>query len=109
MLQPTLGLQRKEQQDEILAGFISTANYHCIDVEVIIEEQEALFPGDVQVAWKFFEDPTTDITWGEYRDTHGNEEMKSDLTLDYLGGSYFATADCIDLWPLEEGQFDPVA
>lgn len=100
---------KKGATGEILEGFISTSNYHCIDVEVIIEEQEALFPGDVQVAWKFYDSPINDITWGKYRTTHGNEEMKSDLTLNYLGGSYRATADCIDLWPLEEGQFDPVA
>ena len=100
---------KKGATGEILEGFISTSNYHCIDVEVIIEEQEALFPGDVQVAWKFYDDPTSDITWGKYRTTHGNEEMTADLDLVPSGGSYFATADCIDLWPLEDGQFDPVA
>ena len=94
---------------EILEGFISTSNYHCIDVEVIIEEQEALFPGDVRVAWKFFDDPENDITWGKYRSTHGSDEMTATLDLLPTGGSYFATADCIDLWPLEDGQFDPVA
>ncbi len=100
---------KKGATGEILEGFISTSNYHCIDVEVIIEEQEALFPGDVQVAWKFFDDPANDITWGKYRTTHGNEKMTADLDLAPTGGSYFATADCIDLWPLEDGQFDPVA
>ncbi len=98
---------KKGVTGEILEGFISTANFHCIDVEVIIEEQEALFPGDVQVAWKFFDDPANDIAWGSYRSTHGSDPMKANLDLLPTGGSYFATGDCIDLWPLEEGQFDP--
>ena len=98
---------KKGATGEILEGYISTSNYHCIDVEVIIEEQEALFPGDVQVAWKFFDDPTNDIAWGSYRSTHGSDPMKANLDLLPTGGSYFATGDCIDLWPLEEGQFDP--
>jgi hypothetical protein len=100
---------KKGATGELLEGFISTANYHCIDVEVIIEEQEALFPGDVQVAWKFFDDPANDIAWGKYRSTHGSDEMTATLNLLPTGGSYFATADCIDLWPLEEGQYDPAA
>ncbi len=100
---------KKGATGELLEGFISTANYHCIDVEVIIEEQEALFPGDVQVAWKFFDDPANDIAWGKYRSTHGSDEMTATLDLLPTGGSYFATADCIDLWPLEEGQYDPAA
>ena len=98
---------KKGATGEILEGFISTANYHCIDVEVIIEEQEALFPGDVQVAWKFFDDPANDIAWGSYRSTHGSDPMTANLDLLPTGGSYFATGNCIDLWPLEEGQFDP--
>lgn len=100
---------KKGATGEILEGFISTANYHCIDVEVIIEEQEALFPGDVHVAWKFFDDPANNIAWGQYRTTHGSEEMTAPLSLLPTGGSYFATAECIDLWPLEDGQFDPLA
>jgi hypothetical protein len=98
---------KKGATGEILEGYISTSNYHCIDVEVIIEEQEALFPGDVQVAWKFFDDPNNDIAWSSYRSTHGSDPMKANLDLLPTGGSYFATGDCIDLWPLEEGQFDP--
>ena len=71
---------KKGATGEILEGFISTSNYHCIDVEVIIEEQEALFPGDVQVAWKFFDDPTNDITWSSIRSTHGSDANESNLT-----------------------------
>jgi hypothetical protein len=33
--------------------------------------------------------------------------MTQELTLNPSGGSYFASAECVDLWPITEGQTDP--
>ena len=91
----------------VLSNVLPTSTFHCVDVEVIIEEQEALFQGDVSVAWSFYTDPTNDITWPIYRSTFGDEPLTQELTLNPSGGSYFASAECVDLWPITEGQSDP--
>jgi len=91
----------------VLSNVVPTSTFHCVDVEVIIEEQEALFQGDVSVAWSFYTDPTNDITWPIYRSTFGDEPLTQELTLNPSGGSYFASAECVDLWPITEGQSDP--
>jgi len=91
----------------VLANVLPTSTFHCVDVEVILEEQEALFQGDVSVAWSFYTDPTNNITWPVYRSTFGDMPLKQELTLTPSGGSYFATATCVDLWPITEGQSDP--
>ena len=96
----------KDGNQQPLANVLPTSTYHCVDIEVIIEEQEALFQGDVAVAWSYYKDPTKDILWDTYRTTFGDEPMTQQLTLNPSGGSYFATAQCVDLWPITEGQND---
>ena len=92
---------------EVISGDMPTSTYHCVDVEVVLKEREALFQGDVNVAWAFYSDASNDILWPIYRTSFGDEPMMAELTLSPLGGSYAASATCIDLWPLEEGQFEP--
>ncbi|MAI40132.1 MAG: hypothetical protein CMA09_02395 [Euryarchaeota archaeon] len=96
----------KDGNQQPIANVLPTSTYHCVDIEVLIEEQEALFQGDVAVAWSFFTDPTTNTVWPTYRSTFGDEPMTQQLTLNPSGGSYFATADCVDLWPITDGQND---
>ena len=100
----------KDSNEETLANFIPTSSYHCVDVEVIIREQQALFQGDVSVAWSFYNgpNPDTDI-WAVYRNTFGPEPQSQELTITPSGTSYFASAECIDLWPITEGQSEPQA
>jgi len=97
----------KDGNQEPLANVLPTSTFHCVDIEVVIQEQEALFQGDVSVAWSFFSDPTNNITWPVYRATFGDMPMTQELTLNPSGGSYFASAECVDLWPITEGQTDP--
>ena len=92
---------------EVISGDMPTSTYHCVDVEVVLKEREALFQGDVSVAWSFYSDASNSIVWPLYRTSFGDEPMTAELTLSPLGGSYAASATCIDLWPLEEGQFEP--
>ncbi|MDG1556885.1 MAG: hypothetical protein P8Q98_03700 [Candidatus Poseidoniaceae archaeon] len=92
---------------EVISGDMPTSTYHCVDVEVVLKEREALFQGDVSVAWAFYSDSSNNIVWPLYRTSFGDEAMTAELTLAPLGGSYAASATCIDLWPLEEGQLEP--
>ena len=92
---------------EVISGDMPTSTYHCVDVEVVLKEREALFQGDVNVAWSFYSDASNNIVWPIFRTAFGDEPLTAELTLSPLGGSYAAAATCIDLWPLEEGQFEP--
>ena len=92
---------------EVISGDMPTSTYHCVDVEVVLKEREALFQGDVSVAWAFYSDSSNNIVWPLYRTSFGDEAMTAELTLAPLGGSYAASATCVDLWPLEEGQLEP--
>ena len=71
-----------------------------------------LFQGDVSVAWSFYSDSSNNIVWPVFRDYLSeagfeDEPLTAELTLAPLGGSYAASATCIDLWPLEEGLLEP--
>ena len=99
----------KDSNGEVLSNILPTSTFHCVDIEVILEEQEALFQGDVSVAWGFYSSPASSLLWGEYRTTFGEMPMKQELTLTPSGGSYFASAECVDLWPIIEGQKDPTS
>jgi len=92
---------------EVISGDMPTSTYHCVDVEVVLKEREALFQGDVNVAWSFYSDASNNIVWPVYAASFGDEPMTSELTLSPLGGSYAASGTCIDLWPLEDGQLEP--
>jgi hypothetical protein len=77
-----------------------TSTYHCVDIEVIIEEQGSLAEGDVMVKWKYFKDVENSLTWDPYKNAFGNNEQSHVLNLTTTGqGSILAYADCIDLWP----------
>ena len=98
---------KKGETGEVISQVLSTATYHCVDVEVLIEEQEALFPGDVEVAWMFYESTQNSQPWLVYANTffggpNNAEPMTETLTLSTAGGAYLGEADCIDMWPLED-------
>ena len=97
---------------QVISGDMPTSTYHCVDVEVVLKEREALFQGDVSVAWSFYSDSSNNIVWPVFRDYLSeagfeDEPLTAELTLAPLGGSYAASATCIDLWPLEEGLLEP--
>jgi hypothetical protein len=88
---------------------ISTANYHCLDINGLLIEREGLLAGDVQVGWMFYTDADNGIVWNKYQTHFGSAEPQMEpLTLVPSGnGVYTASATCLDLWPLENGEFDP--
>ncbi|MDP6199226.1 MAG: hypothetical protein QF531_00505, partial [Candidatus Poseidonia sp.] len=93
--------------DRIISTVLSTATYHCVDVQVAIKEQEALFPGDLQVNWMFYSDTIGYIPWGEYSKYFGGEPPSETLSLSTVADGYLATATCLDLWPITDGVYEP--
>ena len=88
----------RDEAGTILEEYVSTSNFRCIDVTLQIEETEALFQGDVSVAWEFYVDPTTNKTWPIFGQLHENRPLTAPLSLTPVAGGYAASADCIDLW-----------
>jgi len=89
----------RDEANSVLDETISTSNFRCVDIELQISEKEALFEGDVSVAWKFYVDPTNDITWPYFGTIHGTDPLTTELALSPVAGGYAASADCVDLWP----------
>ena len=83
---------------------MSTANYHCVDIQAQIKEQEAMFPGDLQVNWMFYSNTIDYTPWSEYAEYFGFEPSSATLSLSTLSGGYLATATCLDLWPLSDSE-----
>ena len=88
----------------IIANTLSTANYHCVDIQLQIKEQEAIFPGDLQVNWMFYSNTIDYTPWSEYAEYFGFEPSSETLSLSTLDGGYLATATCLDLWPLSDSE-----
>lgn len=104
VVQNSWSAERGEMLDtdpsRFLGSEMPTSTYHCVDVEVIIEEQGSLAEGDVMVKWKYFKDIENSLTWDTYKNAFGNNEQSHVLNLTTTGqGSILAYADCIDLWP----------
>jgi hypothetical protein len=76
-------------------------------MQVQIKEQEAMFPGDLQVNWMFYQDNINDIKWNEYVKYFGAEPGTQTLSLSTMGGGYLATAECVDLWPMTNDVYEP--
>ena len=89
----------RDEAGTVLEESVSTSNFRCIDISLQIEEKEALFQGDVSVAWKFYVDPTNDVTWPFYGQIHGIDPLTAPLSLTPVAGGYAASAECVDLWP----------
>jgi hypothetical protein len=86
---------------------LSTATYHCVDLQVQIEEKEAMFPGDLQVNWMFYSNTINYQPWLEYTNYFGSEPATQSLTLTTIPGGYLGSATCVDLWPLDDNTFEP--
>jgi hypothetical protein len=104
VVQNSWSAERGEMPDSDSSRFLGsempTSTYHCVDVEVIIEEQGSLAEGDVMVKWKYFKDVENSLTWDPYKNAFGNNELSHVMNLTTTGqGSILAYADCIDLWP----------
>jgi len=104
VVQNSWSAERGEMPDTDSSRFLGsempTSTYHCVDVEVIIEEQGSLAEGDVMVKWKYFKDAGNSLTWDPYKVAFGNNELSHVMNLTTTGqGSILAYADCIDLWP----------
>ena len=90
-----------------IANVLSTATYHCVDIQVQIKEQEAMFPGDLQVNWMFYSNTINYMPWMEYTNFFDSEPASETLTLSTISGGYLATAKCVDLWPLDDNIYEP--
>ena len=89
----------RDEAGTVLEETVSTSNFRCIDISLQIDEKEALFQGDVSVAWKFYVDPSSDTTWPFFGQIHGTNPLTAPLSLTPVAGGYAASADCVDLWP----------
>ena len=69
---------------EVISGDMPTSTYHCVDVEVVLKEREALFQGDINVAWSFYSDASNNIVWPIFRTSFGDEPLTAELTLSPL-------------------------
>tara|TARA_B100000459_G_scaffold91057_1_gene51386 strand:+ start:19191 stop:25088 length:5898 start_codon:yes stop_codon:yes gene_type:complete len=92
----------RDEAGTVLEDSVSTSNFRCVDVSLQIDEKEALFQGDISVAWKFYIDPTNDVTWPFYGQIHGIDPLTAPLSLTPVAGGYAASAECVDLWPSTE-------
>ncbi len=90
--------------DRIIANTLSTANYHCVDLQVQIKEQEAMYSGDLKINWMFYSNTIDYTPWNEYAEYFGFESSSAPLTLSSLSGGYLAEATCLDLWPLSSDE-----
>ena len=89
----------RDEAGTVLEETVSTSNFRCIDISLQIDEKEALFQGDVSVAWKFYVDPSSDTIWPFFGQIHGTDPLTAPLSLTPVAGGYAASADCVDLWP----------
>jgi hypothetical protein len=90
-----------------IANVLSTATYHCVDIQVQIKEQEAMFPGDLKVNWMFYSNTINYVPWFEYTNYFDTEPASQTLTLSTISGGYLASATCVDLWPLSDNVYEP--
>ena len=97
-----------DDDSRYLLDKMPTSTYHCVDVEVLINEKGSLFEEDVNLKWKYyFGDPSNGITWTSFQTTFGSEPLSIGLDLTPVGiGLSKASKNCVDLWPIGEGQFD---
>ena len=84
---------------ETLAADLPSSNLHCVDILVEIDEPEKLLAEEVEVRWQMFSDATNSITWPVYRQAFDDEPLSADLTLTRGVGTYWASANCVDMWP----------
>jgi len=101
------GALADNDENRPIANVLSTATYHCVDIQVQIKEQEALFPGDLQVNWMFYSNTINYMPWLEYTRYFETEPAAQTLTLTTITGGYLASADCVDLWPLDDNTYEP--
>ena len=90
-----------------IANVLSTATYHCVDLQVQVEEKEAMFPGDLQVNWMFYSNTANYMPWLEYTKYFDSQPASHTLTLTTIPGGYLGSASCVDLWPLDDNTFEP--
>lgn len=90
----------------IIKNTLSTANYHCVDLQLQIKEQEAIFPGDLRVNWMFYSNTIDYTPWSEYAEYFGFEPSSAALSLSSkeVSNGYLASATCLDLWPLSNAE-----
>ena len=95
----------KDKAGTVLEQSVSTSNFDCLDISLQIDEKEALFQGDVSVAWKFYVDPSSGFAWPLAHGSStgssalGPDALTASLTLTPVAGGYAASADCVNLWP----------
>ena len=59
--------------------------------------------------WKYFSgDPSDGIAWPLYQQYFGNEQRSTPVKLAPvgIGITEASVAECVDLWPINQGQFD---
>ncbi len=85
--------------EDALGEELPSSVLHCVDAVVTIEEPEKLLQNEVEIRWQFFSDPSTGLTWPVYGQAFGAGPLSTDVNLVKGVGEYYASVDCIDLWP----------
>jgi hypothetical protein len=85
--------------EDALGEELPSSVLHCVDAVVTIEEPEKLLQDEVEIRWQFYSDPSTGLTWPVYGQAFGAEPLSTQVNLVKGVGEYYASVDCIDLWP----------
>ena len=85
--------------EDALGEDLPSSVLHCVDAVVTIEEPEKLLEDEMEIRWQFYADPSTGLTWPVYGQAFGAGPLSTPVSLVKGVGEYYASADCIDLWP----------
>ncbi|MEC7098569.1 MAG: hypothetical protein VXW74_03885, partial [Candidatus Thermoplasmatota archaeon] len=85
--------------EDALGEDLPSSVLHCVDAVVPIEEPEKLLEDEMEIRWQFYADPSTGLTWPVYGQAFGAGPLSTPVNLVKGVGEYYASADCIDLWP----------
>ena len=85
--------------EDALGEELPSSVLHCVDAVVTIEEPEKLLQEEVEIRWQFYSDPSTGLTWPVYGQAFGAGPLSTQVNLVKGVGEYYASVDCIDLWP----------
>ncbi len=80
----------------LVDGEMPSSSIHCVNVQLMIKEQERLSPDSIFVNWMFFQNGDN---WSIAEVAHGGSQSQN-LSLEGGGSQIVAKSfECIDLWP----------
>ena len=94
--------------DPELFDTMPTSTYHCVDVSTQIEERGSLAEGATTLNWMYYNgNPENGDVWSVYQSNYLAVPQSIPMNLSAGSLGYIkASAECVDLWPVEFGQFE---